>query len=224
MIRSRFVLTRLIVVIAVIALLSLGLGPVVSYVTVRGLESATGAKVEIGQTQVELYPSPRIRFTDFAVADPRDEKAMRDAFRAETIELTIDGNAMLHRRWVASYGEITGLEIGSRRATSGHYAPVEEELEQVSDSPSMLSQLLGAAVSNVGDQAGEFANDLETVRRSKEIRSRWESEYQSLVVRARNLEKQIRPSATKRGESRTRYGIGPSWSVRSLKLDKHAAN
>ena len=76
MIRWRFVLTRLIVVVAVLALLSLGLGPVASYVTVRGLESATGAKVEIAKTRVGLFP-PRIQYVDFAVADPTQPVSLR---------------------------------------------------------------------------------------------------------------------------------------------------
>ena len=46
MIRWRFVFTRLLIVIAVLALLRWGMGPVAQYVTVRGLETATGSKVD----------------------------------------------------------------------------------------------------------------------------------------------------------------------------------
>lgn len=199
MIRWRFVITRLIIIIAVIVLLRCGLGPVASFVTVRGLESVTGAKVEIAKTRVGLFP-PRIQYVDVAIADPRDDKEMRDAFRAETIDLVIDGEALLHRRWVASDGRLTGIQIGSRRASSGHIAVVEDqEPKSASDTPTMLSRLLGAATDKVSGQAEAIVDGLETVRLSKEIRARWESEYQSLVVRARNLEKQIR---TVRDEAR----------------------
>ena len=192
MIRWRFVITRLIIIIAVIVLLRCGLGPVASYVTVRGLESVTGAKVDIAKTRVGLFP-PRIQFIDVAVADPRDDKEMRDAFRAETIDLVIDGDALLHRRWVASDGRITGIQIGSQRELSGHIVHLDDqEPESASDSPTMLSRLLRAATDEVSDQANAIVDDLETVRLSKEIRIRWEDEYKSLVVRARNLEKQIR--------------------------------
>ncbi len=191
MIRWRFVLTRLIIVIAAIALLRWGLGPVAGYVTVRALESITGAKVEIAKTRVGLFP-PRIQLVDFAVADPRADKEMRDAFRADTIDLVIDGEALLRRRWVASDGRITGLQIGSRRETSGHYDQVEPEPTSISDEPSMLGKLLRSATDAVGDQAEAIVGDLETVRRSKEIQASWEEEYKSLVTRARNLEKQIR--------------------------------
>ena len=42
MIRWRFVLTRLLIVIAVLALLGWGMGPVAQYVTVRSLENRDG--------------------------------------------------------------------------------------------------------------------------------------------------------------------------------------
>ncbi|MGI9474096.1 MAG: TIGR03545 family protein [Rubripirellula sp.] len=190
MIRWRFVLTRLIVIIAVLMLLRWGLGPVAQYVTIRGLESVTGAKVEIANTRVGLFP-PRIQYAGFQVADPRDEKAMRDAFRAQSIDLVIDGDALLHRRWVARDGRITGIQIGAQRESSGHIARLDEQSE-TSDGPSMLSRLVGAASNQLTSQAEEAVLDLETVKRGKAIRIKWEREYEGLVERARNLEKQIR--------------------------------
>jgi uncharacterized protein (TIGR03545 family) len=190
MIRWRFVLTRLIVIIAVLALLRWGLGPVANYVTIAGLQGVTGAKVEIAKTRVGLFP-PRVQYVDVRVADPRDDKAMRDAFRADTIDLVIDGDALLHRRWVAREGRISGLHIGARRESSGHIARLDDPAGNDSG-PSMLSRLVGATADKLSQQADAVVDDLETVRRSKQIRDRWETEYNSLVVRARQLEKQIR--------------------------------
>jgi uncharacterized protein (TIGR03545 family) len=190
MIRWRFVLTRLIVIIAVLALLRWGLGPVASYVTVGGLETLTGAKVEIAKTRIGLFP-PRVQYVDVHIADPRDGKEMRDAFRADTIDLVIDGDALLHRRWVARDGRITGLKIGARRETSGHIARLDDR-DNGDDVPSMLSRLVGATTEKLTDQTNQIIGQLETVRRSKEIRTRWENEYEGLVVRARKLEAQIR--------------------------------
>ncbi|MFK8112645.1 MAG: TIGR03545 family protein [Rubripirellula sp.] len=190
MIRWRFVLTRLIVIIAVIALLRWGLGPVASYVTVRGLESATGAKVEIAKARVGLFP-PRVQYSGFRVADPRDDKEMRDALKAATIELELDGDALLHRRWIAREGKITGLEIGTKRDTSGHITRIADPAPK-SEGPSVLSQLIGAGAGKVSAQADAVIDGLETVHRSKQIRADWEREYESLVTRARELEKKIR--------------------------------
>ena len=191
MIRWSFVLTRIIIVVAIIALLAWGLGPVANYVTVQGLQSATGAKVEIESASVGLFP-PRITYSDFRIADPRDDKEYRDAFRAETIELMLDGDAFLHRRWVARDGKIKGLQIGSRRQSSGHLEYVEKSEEVSSDGPSVLDKLLASATGKIGDGADSLKEELETVKRSKDIRKRWENDYEMLVVRARELEKQIR--------------------------------
>ncbi|TWU26965.1 hypothetical protein Pla52o_08210 [Novipirellula galeiformis] len=192
MIRWSFVLTRMVIVVAIIMLLRWGLGPVASYVTSKGIQTATGAKVEIGSAQVGLFP-PRVTYTDFHVADPRSGKDMKDAFSAETIELVLDGDAFLHRRWVARDGRITGLQIGGERETSGHLPEEQEDAApSPSDEPSFLTRMIAATTDSLGDEATMLAENLETVRRSRQIRERWETEYETLVVRARDLEKQIR--------------------------------
>ncbi len=191
MIRWRFVLTRLIVVIAAITLLVAGLGRVVGYVSVAAIETVTGAKVEVAQTRVGLFP-PRIHYDDIAIADPRDGKAMRNAITADSVSLTIDGDALLRRRWVVSDGSITGLEIDTARETSGHLGEVEEEPASVSDQPSMLGRILRGAAGSLSDQSEELYKDLETVRVSKRLKGDWQKRYKDLTDRAESLERQIR--------------------------------
>jgi len=189
MIRWRFVFTRLVIIVGALMLLRWGLSPVVSYVTVRSLELATGAKVEIAQSRVGFFP-PRVQFVDVQLADPRRDKEMRNAFHADTIDLVVDGDALLQRRWVIREGRMTGIEINGQRETSGHFEPTDEP-ESFSDS-SMLGNLLGDATDMITAQAEQVISELETVRRSQQIRRRWESEYQSLVRRAKDLESLVR--------------------------------
>ncbi|QDV65291.1 TIGR03545 family protein [Crateriforma conspicua] len=189
MIRWQFVFTRLFIVVLILFLIRWGLGPVAKYVTVRGLETVTGAKVEIDHAQIGMFP-PRVRYQDVRIADPRSDKSMRDAFRADTIDLVIDGNALLHRRFVASSGRITGITIGEARQTSGHFDQVEPET--VDDSPSMMGQLLSGLTGKTQQFADDFTGDLETIRRGEQIRDQWQSDYNALMVRAENLEGQIR--------------------------------
>jgi uncharacterized protein (TIGR03545 family) len=184
---------------ALLLLLSFGMGPVVNYVTVKALQGATGAKVEIGQTRVGLFP-PRVRYENFRVADPRDAKEMRDAFRAEAIEFEVDGDALLQRRWVAREGSITGLQIGAKRDTSGHLSKEDVQQPSFSDKPGVLGHLLGGISDRLGEQAEQAAEDLETVRRSREIRARWEQEYESLAQKAKTLEQKVRDFKSHAGE------------------------
>ena len=200
MIRWRFVITRLIIVIAVIVLLSWGLGPAAKFITMRALQSVTGAKVEIASTHVGLFP-PTVRYQGVAIADPRLDKELRDAVSADTIELTIDGDALLRRRWVARSARVTGLKIGARRQSSGHFDQIAAAAEpaSASDAPSMLSRMVALAGGKAAEQMETILSNSETLRQSQQIRQRWENEYERLAQRARNLEKQIR---TVRDEAR----------------------
>ena len=192
MIRWRFLVTRLLIVVVVVTLIAFGLKPVAHYVTVTSLQKATGAKVEIGKTHVGLFP-PQVTYTDFRIADPRADKEMTDAFRAEKIQLQLDGNALLQRRWVASNGAITGIQIGARRDESGHLEVNEPDSQSDKPrGPGILSQMLGGVSDTISEKAESLAGELETVRRSREIRSRWEQDYKALVKRAKDLEERVR--------------------------------
>ncbi|TWU01312.1 TIGR03545 family protein [Stieleria varia] len=192
MIRWRFLITRVVIVVAVLTLLALGLGPVAHFATVQSLQSATGAKVSIENTRIGLFP-PSVTYTDLRLADPRDGKEMQDIVRAESVELEIDGNALLRRRWVARTGRITGLQVGAKRETSGQFDTEEpESASDVPAGPGMLSQLLRGLGDDVSDQAESIGKDLETVKRSREIRTRWENHYAQSVARAKRLKEQIR--------------------------------
>ncbi len=191
MIRWRYILSRLVIVGLVLMLIRWGLGPVATYVTVQGLQESTGAKVEIESSEVGFFP-PRIQYHDVRVADPRGDKELKDAFRADKIDLVIDGKALLHRRWVATDGRITGIQIGSDRETSGHLAETFDQSSNAPESIGMLDRFLSGATDQLGDHANSVIGGLETVQRSKEIRTRWEQDYEALMVRARELESRIR--------------------------------
>lgn len=190
MIRWRFVLTRLFIIILVVVLLRWGLSSVAGYATVRGLQAITGAKVDIASTRIGFFP-PKITFNDVAIADPDPEREMRDVIRATAIDFAIDGDALMHRRWVAREARITGLQIGAARDTSGQLIPLNRP-NSTDGGPSVLSRLLATTSEGLATQAEEVVGSLETVRRSAEIRRRWETEFSSLVAKARNLEAQIR--------------------------------
>ncbi len=191
MIRWRFVITRLLIIVAVVMLLRWGLGPVAEFATVQTIEASVGARAEIGSTQVGLFP-PRIIYTDFRVADPRADKDLKDAFRADSIDFVIDGDSILHRRFIVSDAKISGIQIGTDRETSGHLPVEPDDAVEVSDGPSMLGKLFGSIGGNLESQADQLLAEMETKRVSEEIRDRWEQEYRQLATRAKDLETKIR--------------------------------
>ncbi len=191
MIRWRFVITRLLIVVAILVLLRWGLGPVAEYVTIRGVETAVGARAEIGRTQVGLFP-PRIVYTDFRIADPRADKGLKNAFSADSIDLVIDGDSLLHRRLIIGDARISGLQVGTDRETSGHLPDEPELIDDIDDGPSMFGKLFGSVAGNAEEQVEKLIAEMETKRVSEEIRSRWEQEYRQLATRAKELEVKIR--------------------------------
>lgn len=189
MIRWQFVMTRLIVVVAVLMLMRWGMGPLASYVTVRGLEASTGAKADIGRARVGFFP-PRVQYSNVSVADPRDDKEFRDAFTAESIDLIIDGDALLRRRWVVRQARIAGLQIGAQRQTSGRLENVTKVEPEAG--PSMISRWISGAGDQIADKAESMGRNLQTVQTGNEIRRQWESKYDGLIRQAKDLERRIR--------------------------------
>ncbi|MEM1227535.1 MAG: TIGR03545 family protein [Planctomycetota bacterium] len=188
MIRWRFLFTRLIVIVAVLMLLCLGMGPLTQFITVRGLEYSTGAKADIGQTRVSFFP-PAIQYKNLSIADPRDDKEFRDAFTAESINLVVDSDALLRRRWVIERARITGLEIGAQRQSSGH---LDEVSEVDSGGSTVLSQWLSGTADAVRDQAESMSRNLQTVQTGDQLRQQWTQKYEELTGRAKALEERVR--------------------------------
>jgi uncharacterized protein (TIGR03545 family) len=192
MIRWRFIIPRILLVAAIILMIRYGLPPAVRYVTVSAIESATGAKVEMASVDVGLFP-PRIRYSEVQIANPSEDKSMRNLAQAESVDLVIDGAALLRRRYVIHDARITGLQFDSDRTTSGH---IEREPEPESTEPSMamkwLSGWMNSAVDSAKSQVDSLVENSETRRRGDQIRRRWKTEYESLAKRAEDLEDAIK--------------------------------
>ncbi|MEM6363054.1 MAG: TIGR03545 family protein [Planctomycetota bacterium] len=188
MIRWRFLFTRLVVVASIVMLLCLGMGPLTQYVTIAGLQSATGAKADIRRTRVGFFP-PSVQFKNVSIADPRDDKEFRDALTAESVQLVIDGDALLRRRWVVDRARVTGLEVGTHRDTSGH---LETQPSTKNAGTSQLARWLSAAGNDLADRAESLGQNLQTVQAGKDIRQEWENEYERLLAEVTGLEQRVR--------------------------------
>ncbi|WP_417747344.1 TIGR03545 family protein [Rosistilla oblonga] len=186
MIRWRYLLTRVVIVVVVIALIRLALAPAVRYTAIQALQKATGGRVDIAETHLDLWP-PRIYFEQLAIADPSKDR--EDAVQAELIEFRLQPSDLVRRRWVVEKARITGLKINEARTTDGRLAPRETP---VATGESFSGKLAGLLQDYAKDHATAFARDLQTVQVSEEIRTRWKNEYESLTGRAKQLEGAIR--------------------------------
>src|SRR6056297_854383 len=172
MIRWRYIGIRLVVVLLVLMLLRWSANPVAQYFIVKALQGSAGAKVEVASTDLGLFP-PRLLVHGLTIGDAR--KDMRNLFEAESVELMIDGSALLRRRFEIANSQISGLRVGTHRTTSGalEVVPSEDE-EDESAGPSMISQWSAQLAGDAEENAKAFADSLATVTESKRIRDFWE--------------------------------------------------
>ncbi len=190
MIRWRYIGIRLVVVLLVLMLLRWSANPVAQYFIVKALQGSAGAKVEVASTDLGLFP-PRLLVHGLTIGDAR--KDMRNLFEAESVELMIDGSALLRRRFEIANSQVSGLRVGTHRTTSGalEVVPSEDE-EDESAGPSMISQWSAQLAGDAEENAKAFADSLATVTESKRIRDFWESEYATLRRQATALEDNVR--------------------------------
>jgi len=192
MIRWSYLLPRVLIVVAIVVGLRYVLSPVISYVVIQSIQAATGAKVDLATVEVGFFP-PRLHGTALQIANPKQNKELRNLASAQTVELSIDGDALLRRRYVISTARIKGLEIDSDRLSSGHLEPVEQpESTEPSLAMQWLSDIFGSATDAAKDQLDALADRSETLRRGDQIRRRWKSEYGMLASRAAELEAAIK--------------------------------
>jgi len=195
MIRWRYIIPRILVVAGIVIIIRYALPPAVRYVTVATIEAATGAKVEITSVEVGLFP-PRVHYRELQIANPGEDKAMRNLAQAESIDLMIDGAALLRRRYVIHDARITGLQFDTDRITSGHIErqPQPEATEPSEPSMAMkwLAGWMDSAVDSAKAQVDGLVENSETRRRGDQIRRRWKTEYESLAKRAADLEVAIK--------------------------------
>ncbi len=201
MIRWNYLLTRLIFVGVVLILLSLGLSPLAKWMTINSLQTMTGAKVELDRVDVGIFP-PRLIYHNLQIANPGEDKALRNLAAADAIELKINGRQLLARRYVIDDAKITGLKFDSDRVTSGHLEP--EARAAADDEPSFVTAWFENWIDSTTDVAkerfDEWTEGSEGRRRSDMIRRRWKTEYQVLTKRANDIEAAVKEiEATAKG-------------------------
>jgi|GEM_PF-1077633 len=193
MIRWRFLIVRLVIVIAFLTLVRYTASPVAHWIAVRTLQGATGAKVELGETEIGLFPL-RLSLRDLKIADPRKE--MRNLLEFEQALLAIDGKALLHRRYELAAAKLSGVRIGAARTSSGFLEPQADTEVEESSEPSVISQWCERIGEDLKDQAEGFGASLETVQQADRIRRYWEAEYSRLRQTAKQVEDDIRTIKT----------------------------
>lgn len=186
--RWKWIVPRLVLVVMIWGFLRWGLDPALRYGLVSGLQSVTGARVDVHGLRTGFFP-PRITIEGAALASAR--RPGRNLFEFAQLNLQLEADSLSRRRFVVESGEIVGLEFDTDRMDDGRLSP--EELQK-SDEPSWMSEKLAEVsdqwLNDLAEQARAQLdpNTLETWRLGNEIYEKWDGRFRDLAERARALE------------------------------------
>ncbi len=121
--RWTYLLTRLFILLLITAAMWISKDPLVRWALIKTGESATGAKIEIGQVRSSLLEG-KVYIRELAIADPRNP--MRNLLQADVAYLEINPQRLLHRELVIENGSSTQVRFGAPRTETGALHTTEE--------------------------------------------------------------------------------------------------
>jgi uncharacterized protein (TIGR03545 family) len=188
MIRWRYLAPRLVIVLVILIALQFGLGPLAGWVASVAYQRAVGARLEIAESRVGLFP-PRVIFRGVAIADPRHERENLAEFDA--IELRFNGEQLLHRRYAIETAKLAGVRFSTERCTVGQVPEeVTDEIETTENSAlESMTDWLGQLAE---DKADQVLDGLETVKISRLLEDEWKLRYETELDRAQRIEATVK--------------------------------
>ncbi|MHB8897208.1 MAG: TIGR03545 family protein [Thermoguttaceae bacterium] len=184
MIRWKYAVPRLLLLLTILLAVYLGLNPLLKWAVESLGEQVFSLRVDVGS--IDASPArTEIRIRDFAVANPKSPNT--NLLDADRIILSLDTNALLRRKFVVRKGHIEGLRLRSQRETVAE--PIDHWQWDVTGD--RLKQEAEAWLKTLSESLGEKleaeVNDLESVQLAKELLASWPEEYQQLEARVEAL-------------------------------------
>ncbi len=190
MIRWSYLIPRLILLAVAVLLVWWWLDPLLRWTLVRLGETVAMAKVDVTQLTTRLATA-EVCLRDVQVANAGNPA--RNLFEAEEIALGFETNPLLKRKFVVREGRITGLRIGTVRATPGTLDKRGGLLDWLPDDlvdrldPSQLADFgrpwLERFAMLLKRQIAEEVEQLQSVRLARELTTRWPAELARMEAR-----------------------------------------
>ncbi len=189
LIRWKYVLPRLIIMLVIYLVVHFGLDPALRWGIITGGESSVGAKVDLASVETSLWEGDLV-LKKLAIANP--QSPMRNLLESPDAQFQVDMNALLHGRVVVTDGLVSGLQFDTDRETSGALEDVTAEEET---GPSIMDPMFGVA-SVMGEQwlddlggrlDTDIADQLQSPRLAKELETRWPEQYEQLQQQVKSI-------------------------------------
>lgn len=197
MIRWSYVRPRLAILAIVLGFLWFALDPLLRWGLVSLGQAVTGAKVEIGRVRTSVWGT-EISLSDVQVADPGSP--MENLFEARQIKLALEGNSLLRRKFIVREGTVSGMRLGTPRATSGALEKTARDpaLEK-QNGPSLLEKQLAefaqawldSLAARLQQEVRNEVERLQSVQLAREMVRRWPAEYERMEARIDSLKARV---------------------------------
>ena len=179
--RSRRRAPRLVLLVAVVALVCFAADALLRRALISGLESATGAKMEIGRLDGPLMLG-EITLRDVTLADPAEPT--QDLLAIDAVSLDLDAGALLRRNLVADAACVTGLRVGTPRDSLGALPDMRVD-EAKGAARSRLPQFDERGfVEGAEALWGEIERESESLRLVRGLAERWLGQIEQVGSRA----------------------------------------
>ncbi len=185
----RIVLPWSVVICGLFAAAHFAIAWAIEHEVIRSGERRVGARVEIGDTRVNLLAS-RASLRAIHVANP--EAPLRNLVEADRCDVQLDPIALLHKKAIIRYGAITGLRFGTPRETSGALPGIE-----LSGDATLDGWLDEAAMKQAQDWLDRLherfdrnlIDQFESIHLADELLARWPEQSAELDRRVTELRK-----------------------------------
>ena len=188
MIRWKFAAPRLLLLLSILLLVYLGLNPLLRWGIETFGEQVLSMRMDVGNVESSLTDT-EIHINDFAVANPTVPNT--NLFDAKKITLSLDRNALLHRKFVITKGHVHGLRLQAQREEVAR--PVDHwqwnaDGDRLQQEAELWLETLSATL---GDQLEQEIAELESVQLAKSLLESWPEEYKLLEERVRAVKTRI---------------------------------
>ncbi|MDB4755920.1 TIGR03545 family protein [Mariniblastus sp.] len=191
MIKWKYVMVRLAILVLFLTTIHYGSGPVLSWALTSTTEWLTGSKLEIDQLKASPFQT---HLTVGRVALTSPGNPMENLLEFSNGHLRLDRNALFRKKVIITEGRLNEIRLGATRQ-------VPSEVGEIPAPKPVESRLLNDRLEGMGEKivggmtsflTKRFDENFETVRFSKEMMDRWRGEYQVLMGQAKKAEQRVR--------------------------------
>jgi uncharacterized protein (TIGR03545 family) len=189
--RWTYLISRLLIVGSVWAFIAFGMDPLLRYSSVQALQSATGARADLGELKTSFFP-PSVTVSNVALASAR--RPGWNLVEFKEMHMGLQASSLSRRRFVVEEGRLDGLRFDTPRSDDGQ---LDFDPEPVSEEPSWMSEKLTELgsewLTDLTEQVKSQLdpNTLETYRLGTEVYEKWDERFVEMTDRAKAMKPRV---------------------------------